>query len=108
MNSKFFGNYFKKNFFNSKNFINFASNNNKIKSFVNLNNKFTITRMFYLNKLNNLIIFDISNGLLLSNQSEKTIKDDLEDTENKKVIGLENLNLILGKSLCVNNGKFFF
>ena len=106
MNSKFFGNYFKKNFFNSKNFIKFASNNNQIKSFVTLNNKFTMTRMFYLNKLNNLIIFDNSIGLLISNKSLKTNKDDLEETDNQKVLSLDNLNLILGKSLCVNNGKF--
>ena len=105
MNSKFFGNYFKKNFFNSKNFINFASNNNQIKSFVSINNKFTMTRMFYLNKLNNLTIFNNSIGLLVSNLIEKTVKDDLEEDSNQKVLGLENLNFILGKSLCVNNGK---
>jgi hypothetical protein len=106
MNSKFFGNFFKKNFYNSKKFCNLTNNSLKTKTMINFSNKLTLTRMFYLNRFANLNFIDNISGLCLVSQGESKPDSNLEDKESPLSISNEYLNLILGKSLCVNNGKY--
>jgi hypothetical protein len=104
MHSKFFGNFFRKNF-NSKNFCNFTNKTLKTKTMINFNNKLTLTRMFYLNRFANLSFMDSMTGLCLVRQGESNPDSVLEEKESPLSISNEYLNLILGRSLCVNNGK---
>jgi hypothetical protein len=98
--------FFQKNFFNTKNCFKFLNYNSNLPRLgVGFHNKYHLTRLFFLNRLNSTMLLE-NTGIRLFQQKGEESKNLLDDNETISVIlSLDNLNLILGRSLCISNGK---
>jgi hypothetical protein len=97
--------FFQKNFFNTKNCLRFLNHNtNLTKLRVTFSNKFHLTHLFYLNRLNSTMLL-ANTGINIFHQKSEESQAILEDNETTIILSLDNLNIILGRSLCVSNGK---
>jgi hypothetical protein len=97
--------FFNKKFFNAKSSFKFLNYNNGLtKLKINFSNKYHLTRMFYLNRINNILLTNV--GISMFQQFREEGQNLLEDTEGATLtLSLDNFSLMFGRSLTLSNGK---